>query len=219
MLFQVICAVAITILVHLFSMAACARATGVPVRAITLGLGPRILNLGWFSLAMLPLGGSVRLATLSDFPVDSPHPSAFELQPAWKRVLLPLSGPLALTGLGGVVLGPAAVDAFQDGFAEILGGAIDPFNRAQVLLQAASDRLAGASLMAAIGLIACKFAAYNLVPYVGSNGLQAILGLFPLGIKENKWTSRLLSLLALPLALLVMGGWLLAILVLLWSSL
>lgn len=208
---QLILAMAFTVVFHLLSMALCARAAGIAVRDITFGVGPRSFTIGVFHVALLPIGGNVRLATLADLSDGEQASIAFDTQPGWKRILLPLSGCLALLGLGTVLLGANAVDRFHDGFAQWLGGAMSPIDRAQVMLQAMTDRLPQLDLTVLVGLAACKLAALNLLPYPNSNGLQAILGVLPPRLPATERITRALSLVTLPLLILLYGGWLLAL--------
>jgi membrane-associated protease RseP (regulator of RpoE activity) len=218
MFIQLILAIAVPVLVHLLAMALSARVTSITVRDITFGLGPRLFTIGMFHVALLPFGGNVRLAMLADLSADEDEGNAFDMQPAWKRVLLPLSGPLALLGLGYVLLGASAMDRLNEGFAQWLGGAISPLGQAQTLLHAFAARLPQMSLTVLIGVAACKFAALNLIPYASSNGLQAIVGTLPPHSPATVRFTRTLSRAMLPLTLLLYGSWLLAILAFLFRA-
>jgi membrane-associated protease RseP (regulator of RpoE activity) len=212
MLVQLVFAIALVSLFHVCAMAACARVFGIGVRRVAWGIGPALFKLGRLRISLLPLGGHVSLTTLAEARADTPDDSILELQTRWKRVLLPLSGPLALLVLGTGVLGAAALHHFSAAFAQILGGAAGPFSDAQTLLQEAGAWLARHGLVAIIGIVACKMAALNLIPYLGSNGLHALFGLFPPHAAETTWGPRLSRVLVI-LMFLVFGGWLLALVV------
>jgi membrane-associated protease RseP (regulator of RpoE activity) len=218
MLVQLVFAITLVSLFHVCAMAACARAFGIGVRRVAWGIGPALFKLGRLRIHLLPLGGHVSVTTLAEARADTPDDSILELQPRWKRVLLPLSGPLALLLLGSGVLGVAALDHFGVAFGQILGGATAPFGDAQTLLRDAGAWLAHHGLVLVIGIVACKAAALNLIPYLGSNGLHALFGLLPPHAAETTWGQRLSRVLVI-LMFLVFGGWLLALVVAFWRML
>ena len=211
MVIQLLLAIALVAFIHLCLLASCAQALGITVLDVTFGIGPRMLGTGMFRLSWLPFGGSVRLATLSDAGDGTPAEGTLELQPRWKRVALPLSGPAGLFLLGWRILGGDAVDQLKDGFAQLLGGAVAPFGEAQVLLHTVATRLSGADALTTVGLVACKFAAWNLIPYTGSNGLQALEGVLSPGFLASQRMLRMRAIFTLPLLLLLLGGWAVAL--------
>ena len=207
----VLCLALVTVvLFHVSAMAACARLLGIGVNRIVFGMGRPFLRLGPVHLAPLPLGGHVQLARSDDGPKPPPAACAFDRQPRWKRCLLPLTGPAALLALGCLTLGAAAGPAFADAFGQIVGGALHPFGAAQAHLAAARAWLDGQPLPAVVGMVACKAAAYNLLPFIGSNGVQAVYGLLPASAADSALSRRLAPVL-LGVALVLMGGWLLAL--------
>lgn len=204
-------AIVAIVVFHVAAMAACARLLGIGVNRIVFGMGPPVLRLGLVHVAPLPLGGHVRLARSDDGPKPPPADRTFDLQPRWKRCLLPLAGPAALLALGYATLGAAAGPAFADAFGQIVGGALHPFGAAQGQLVAARAWLDGQALPAVAGMVACKVAAYNLLPFIGSNGVQAVYGLLPASAADAPLSQRLAPVL-LAVALVLAGGWLLALL-------
>jgi len=212
MVIALLSAIVIVVIVHVSAMAACARLLGIGVTRIVFGMGPTVLDLGRVHIAPLPLGGHVRLARSDDGPKPPPPERAFDLQPRWKRFLLPLAGPAVLLALGYAALGAAAGPAFADAFGQIVGGALHPFGAAQAHLAAARAWLDGRTLPAIVGIVACKTAAYNMLPFIGSNGVQAVYGLLPFAAAESPPSRRLAPVLLVAMLVLA-GGWLLALLV------
>ena len=209
----VLCLAIVAVVVfHLSAMAACARLLGVGVNRIVLGMGRPLLRLGLVHIAPIPLGGHVQLARADDGPKPPPAERVFDRQPRWKRFLLPLTGPAALLALGCLTLGAAAGPAFAEAFGQIVGGALHPFGAAQAQLAAARAWLDGQAPAAVVGTVACKVAAYNLLPFLGSNGVQAVYGLLPASAAESPMSRRLAPVLLVP-ALVLAGGWLLGLLV------
>ena len=207
----VLCIAVVAVVVfHVSAMAACARLLGIGVNRIVFGMGRPLLHLGLVHVAPIPLGGHVKLARADDGPKPPPAERTFDRQPRWKRVVLPLSGPAALLVLGGLTLGAGAGPAFADAFGQIVGGALHPFGAGEALLAAARAWLDGQAPAAVVGMVACKAAAYNLLPFIGSNGVQAVYGLLPASAAESPPSRRLAPVL-LVVAVVLTGGWLLAL--------
>lgn len=212
MILTLLSVIALLVVVHVSTMAACARLLGIAVERVVVGMGPTIVDLGRVRIAPLPLGGHVRLALSTDGPKRPPADRTFDTQPRWKRVLLPLAGPGALLALGMALLGPdAGAGAFARGAMQFVGGALAPFGAAQVQLHAARAWLDAHALPAILGMAACKMAVSQLLPFIGSNGVQAVAALLPAGLVRAPLTTRLRPALitagfVLPL------GWLLALL-------
>ena len=196
--------------IHLLAMAGCARLLGITVRRITFGMGPRIVAVGRVRLCLVPVGGHVQVATAADAPTGVPVHGALEGAARWKRVLLPLSGPLALFGLGMLLLGRPALDQFIHAFPQIVGGALSPLGKAQALLHAVPGALRSLSILQILGVVACKFAAFNVLPFLGSNGLAAATAWLAQTTRNGPLAQRFQAIVALPVALLLLAGWSLA---------
>ncbi len=87
------------ILIHEGGHFLAAKAVGMAVEEFAIGFGPALFS--WkrketkYSLRMLPLGGYVRLAGESGEALDVPVERTYYGRPAWARLLLAFSGPLA----------------------------------------------------------------------------------------------------------------------------
>ena len=204
--------IVILVFVHVTAMAACARLLGIAVTRIGYGIGPAILDFGLVRIAPLPLGGYVRLAMSTDGPKRPPADRTFDTQPRWKRVLLLLAGPAVLLALGCGLLGLEAGPAFARGFGQFVAGALGPFETAQAQLQASRVWVDGHALPAVVGMGACKMAAFQLLPFIGSNGVQAVATLLPAGVARMPVYVRLRPAL-IALGFVLPLGWLLALLV------
>ena len=217
MLTKLVLAIASAIFIHLLAMTVCARALGITVRTITFGIGPQVFALGRFRLSVLPAGGHVRLAMLADAPEGTPVAGAFDGATRWKRVLLPLSGPMALLGAGTLLLGAPAIDQFTQAFAQLVGGALSPLEQAQDSLHGAADALGRLDPLQVVGVTACKVAALNLLPFLGSNGLAAATGWLPQIALDGNVMARVQSLVILPITMLMLASWSLAFIVFMFS--
>ena len=218
MLTKLILVIAAATSVHLLTMAFCAWVCGITVRMITFGIGPKIFTSGRVRFSLIPAGGYVQLATLSDTPEGDMSTGVLERAERWKRMLLPLAGPLALFGVGIILLGRPAVDQFIQAFPQQLGGAMFPLGRAQDLLHDASNTLRSLPTMQVLGIAACKVAAFNLLPFLGSNGLAAATAWLPQKTLDGTVMKRFQSLVFLPFTLLLLAGWSLATAVFLFSD-
>lgn len=217
MLTQLVLSIAGVILVHLLAMTFCARALGITVHTMTFGIGPQVLALGRFRLSLFPAGGHIRLAMVADAPEGEPVVGALDRAGCWKRVLLPLSGPLALVGLGTLLLGAPAIEQFTDAFAQLVGGALSPLGHAQHLLHGAAEALGRLAPMQVLGITACILAALNLLPFLGSSGLAAATGWLPQVALEGNAMARIQLLVLLPFTMLMLASWSLAMIVFVFS--
>lgn len=79
-----------------------ARALGMGVSTFSLGFGPKILKHKWgktvYAISLIPLGGYVALvgeSDAADIPQGFTMAESFALRPAWQRLLVIASGPVA----------------------------------------------------------------------------------------------------------------------------
>jgi len=171
MLYPLLSAVVLCVLLHMFVIALCGAAFGVTVREISLGLGPKAFSIGKFTFRALPFGGSVRFKDSREEELDAHDmQGALDSRPLFAQIVIGLSGCLALLALAVVALQAEGVQAFLNGFIEIVTGAVSPMDKAQALLAQAQQRLAGAPFVAVLGLVAAKLAAFNLLPLPAANG-------------------------------------------------
>ena len=201
-------------LLHISVMAACARLFGITVRSISYGVGPTLLSWGKVRVKLLPLAGNVvlkdtREETLYD---DDPCLDAYNLQPLWKQVLLPLSGVTVLLALSLGIMGASGWERFVAAFGQIVHGALAPLSTAQELLGngEAFARTHGFALVFA--LFSLKLCAFNLLPFAGLNGGQALLAIARGGRACVAWEETLTKWMLLPglailLAWVVAFGW------------
>ena len=218
MLTKLVLAIASAILLHLLAMTISARVLGITVRTVTFGIGPQVFVLGRFRLCIFPLGGHIRLAMLADTLEGEPVAGALDRAGSWKRVLLPLSGPLVLLGVGTLLLGVPAIDQFTQAFAQLVGGAVSPLGRAQGLLHGMADGLTRMAAIQVFGVTACKVSALNLLPFLGSNGLAAATAWLPQVALDGNVMARIHSFVILPVSILMFVSWLLAIVVFVFSG-
>ncbi|HID79917.1 MAG TPA: RIP metalloprotease RseP [Aquifex aeolicus] len=90
--------IGILVLVHEFGHFAMAKAFGVGVEVFSIGFGPPIVRkkLGEtvYQIALLPLGGFVKLHGEEDSEESRKDPRSFYAKPPWQRILIAFGGPL-----------------------------------------------------------------------------------------------------------------------------
>lgn len=198
----------IAIVIHVFSMAACARMFGVTLRRIVCGYGPELFQSGIFQVRLFPGGGHVKLKDSRDEELSGEDlKDAFDHQPAIVQAAIPLAGPLVLVLVSFDILGVPGWDAFTSGFGQIFAGALQPLSEGQALLGSFASALRDQSVLAVLGLLCAKVAAFNALPIPVLNGGQALMALA--GIK-GAFHARLQQLGVLAL-LAVYAGWLAAL--------
>lgn len=164
--------------VHVSALALSATVAGVAIHEIRYGFGPVLLRFGRYRVAMLPLGGFVKMKdSREQQSVSEATHDAYNCQPRWKQALIPLGGSAALLLLALLLLGDDGWRAFLDGFFQVLAGAAAPLSEAQRLLGTFADYLRARPFLDVLGLCAAKMAAVNLLPVPILNGGAAILAL------------------------------------------
>jgi len=196
---------------HISVMAACARLFGITLRSISYGVGPTLLTWGKVHLKLLPLAGNLvlkdtREETLYD---DDPCLDAYNFQPLWKQVLLPLSGVTVLLALSLGIMGVSGWERFIAAFGHIVTGALAPLSRAQELLGEGEmfSRTHGFALVFA--LFSLKLCAFNLLPFAGLNGGQVLLAIARGGQPYVAWEETAAKWLLLP-GLAIFLAWVMA---------
>ncbi|PHV25279.1 hypothetical protein CSQ93_25165 [Janthinobacterium sp. BJB426] len=217
--FQLLLCLILFMLIHISVMALCARAFGITVRSISYGVGPTLLTLGKVHVKLLPLAGNVvlkdtREETLYD---DDPCLDAYNFQPLWKQVLLPLSGVGVLLALSLGIMGASGWECFVAAFGQIIHGALAPLSVAQELLGDGETfaRTHGFALLFA--LFSLKLCAFNLLPFAGLNGGQALLAIARGGRAFVAWEETVTKWVLLP-GLAVLLAWVAALAVYGWRA-
>jgi regulator of sigma E protease len=114
----------IMVLVHEFGHFAVAKLCGVRVEVFSIGFGKRLFGYKHgdtdYRLALLPLGGYVKMA--GDTPGEAPSgdPGEFNAHPRWQRVLIALAGPAANLVLAFILM--TAVSMLHNEVQEFLNG-------------------------------------------------------------------------------------------------
>ncbi|MFN9472263.1 site-2 protease family protein [Acidovorax sp.] len=210
-------AIALAVAIHLTAMAACALAMGIRVRSLLFGVGPVWLRLGPVHLRALPVAGNVVLKDSrvvgddGDGEVLDPagFSDAFNHQPLWKQVLLPLAGLAALVAMGVGILGAEGWAAFLRGFMQVVLGAVSPLDQAQVYLRSVQVFVGNHGFVATLGLVCAKLGALNLLPLATFNGGQALVNMVKRGRPEVAW-EQAWGQWSLWCSLLLLGAWVVA---------
>ncbi|MED5613954.1 site-2 protease family protein [Janthinobacterium sp. P210005] len=196
---------------HISIMALCAHALGISVRQISYGVGPTLLAWGKVHIKLLPLAGNVvlkdtREETLYD---DDPCRDAYNFQPLWKQVLLPLSGVAVLLAVALWLMGPQGWERFVAAFGQIVHGALAPLSTAQELLGEGETFARTHGFALVFALFSLKLCAFNLLPFAGLNGGQALLAIARGGRPFVAWEETAAKWLLLP-GLAILLAWLAA---------
>src|SRR5450830_120360 len=191
--FQLLLCLLIFMLIHISVMALCARACGITVRSISYGVGPTLLSWRKVHIKLLPLAGNVALKdtreeTLYD---DDPCLDAYNFQPLWKQVLLPLSGVGVLLAVAFGILGAPGWEHFVAAFGQIFHGALAPLSTAQELLGEGETFARTHGFALVFALFSLKLCAFNLLPFAGLNGGQALLAIARGGRAFVAWEETL----------------------------
>lgn len=218
-----IAAAVICVLVHLLACAWTGAVLGVAVREVSLGFGPVLWRCGRFSLKSLPLGGFVKFKESADTEpalaagtLDEPETQgALDRQGLAAQLAIGASGCVVLLALAYACLQGAGMRAFEWGFVELVSGALSPLTAGPALLAQAARTLAGLPFVAVLGLVAAKFAAFNLLPLPGANGGFLLAALARRAGIARLWPASLTQLLFLVYFAFI-ASWLCALGVYLW---
>ena len=218
--FQLLLCFILFMLIHISVMAACARLLGITVRSISYGVGPTLLQLGKAQIRLFPFAGNLvlkdtREETLYD---DDPCLDAYNFQPLWKQVLLPLSGAGVLLALSLGIMGASGWDSFVAAFGQIFHGALAPLSTAQQLLGDGETFARTHGFALVFALFSLKLCAFNLLPFSGLNGGQALLAIARGGRPFVAWEETLTQWLPLP-GLAILLAWATALAVYCWRAL
>lgn len=209
----ILLAVPLCLAIHLGSIALAGFLFGIGLREVRLGFGPRIARLGKLNLGLFPLGGFVKFDTIEGDFFGAPMPAhPLEHAPFAVRILIALSGCIALLALACGALGAAADAAFLTAPPQILFGALSPFTGAQALLADADAVARTQSFAVIVGMVAAKMAAFNLLPYPGSNGGQVVAECAKALRLSHLWSEQITGVFFLAL-LAVAFSWLAALVV------
>ena len=189
--------------------AAVVQSFNVPILEMKIGFG-RIFRLGRLSIGAIPLGGSVRMATVFEHKGEFDDVRLFEHQPRLARVAICLAG---AAGMLLVVLGLRGVEgwrSFVNGFEQIITGALAPNTRGVELVGSYLQVGAAEGPVTAIGVLLAKFAVINLMPLpfmAGGASLIHLLWPSRYGPSESAWARMQKVGLVLTLALLLPWLW------------
>lgn len=195
-------------LIHISVMAACARLFGITLRSVSYGVGPTLLALGKVKVKLLPLAGSVALKDTREEELydDDPCLDSYNFQPLWKQLVLPLSGVAVLLAVALGILGAPGWSGFIAAFGQIIAGALAPMSTAQELLGEGEAFARTHGFAAVFALFSLKLCAFNLLPFAGLNGGQALLALLRGGKPYVAWEESVAKWLLLP-GLAILLAW------------
>jgi membrane-associated protease RseP (regulator of RpoE activity) len=213
--FLVSAAVCLCVVIHVGAMALVGWRVGATVKEVSFFYGPVAIRFRCrgvnYRIGVIPFGGFIQFKADRDepkgmeetlFAADLEAPGFNELHPL-KRVVIAASGCAALLALGALCLGPwASVRSLGRGFVQLIPFA--PWTPAWV---PAGRELAGrfvslfrhAPFQIALGVLAVRFAVFNLLPLLPLNGGMIVVYLLA-------WKKRLpenLSIAATCVGLLV----------------
>jgi len=210
-LIELVLAGALALLVHLGLMVLFAASLGIPVRIVSYGIGPTLFSRGRLQVRAIPLSAYVKFKdSREEVLAPDDCADAFNHQPVWKQVLLPLAGAISLALISGLILGSEGWASFGRGFAQIFEGAVSPLAMAQTYLQAYVVFSGERTFPFVFALVASKLAAFNLLPFGTFNGGQALMNLLRWGKPVLSWEEPVTRW-GVFVTLLILAGWALAI--------
>lgn len=170
---NLLAAFVISVVVHTFGMAVAGWLIGSRIKTVSLFYGPRLFGFTVgnteTSFGLIPAGGFVKF----DHSFQYIHPL--------KRVFVASSGCILLLVVACITLGVSeAFDEFIRGFVEVYFIVVSPIAYGSGLLVSAYEFLRINSFLVCLGLVASKFAAFNLLPVPLLNGSDILLGLVEL---------------------------------------
>jgi len=208
---QILVFTALFAILHLAIMVFCARCLGLVIRSITFGIGPTLYAQGKLSIKALPFSGSLTLKDSREETLETNEClDAFNFQPLWKQVLLPLSAPLCLLLMSLGLLGMQGWTSFLSAFTQIIDGALAPLSTAQDYLHAWDTYATTHTLPLAFALLTTKLCAFNLLPFAGLNGGQALLNLLRWGKPDAPWQASAMIWMLIP-GLAILASWVAAL--------
>lgn len=161
-------------ILHLLTILLTGIACGVRVQRVNFGYGPKLLVTRRFELRAFPWGGSIAFKdSRINTSLDDNISDAVDQQPIWKQLLISSSGCIMLALVAIAVGGARGVEEFFSAFHLFL---VKVFDFSAFLSM--PGFLNTTSLSNQFVVVTAKFAALNLIPYLGSNGLHLISVLF-----------------------------------------
>jgi hypothetical protein len=145
----------------------------VPVQAMALGIGPRLMRLGRLHFKLIPIGGNVKFVA----DPSSLRPTPLDSLSRTKLVLLNSSGLLALLLLSSVLLQIEGLVAFYKGIWQLVAGALWHETGYELVRQGRAA-IADEPWWRLLGLTAAKVAAWCTLPFPLSIGACVLAAAF-----------------------------------------
>ena len=143
--------------------AAAATGLGVHINTMKLGVG-RVFQRGRLIVGWLPISASFTMATSYVKPEGLEPRRLFDLRPRWVRFTIAISGNIALVLLACALRGAEGWRSFVNGFAQIVTGTFRPESAGAQLVEGYLRAVETQGALDAIGIVAAKLAAFNLLP-------------------------------------------------------
>ena len=212
---EVLLAICILAAVQVTAVTAAGAVSGVSIRQISFGVGPRLLQFRKFVVRAFPFASWVKFKdTRSDECVDrsaarASH-DAYNHQPRIVQAAIALAGPASLVAVTLLLRYETGLSEVLAGFRQIFAGSLQPLSVAQAYISATQSLAAIGGFGALTAVLAGKLAAFNLVPLPMLNGGQALLALLRKpGDEPVAWQTSLLKWTTLPWCALLLS-WLVA---------
>lgn len=205
-LVQLILAACLINAIHLLGFVVAARVFGVRVVTVAYGVGPVLWRKGPLEIRAIPLGGHVKFRDTQteggedeeerERPVhDGTTEDAFNCKPRWVQAVMTLGGSVMVIALASATIGGRlALHETLAGFRQLFLGAMGPLSTAQEYIGALHAATRTEGFLVLLGVIAAKFAAFNLLPIPPLNGGQFILAfLRPTRYETPHWHNSLVQ--------------------------
>jgi membrane-associated protease RseP (regulator of RpoE activity) len=212
---EVLLAIWILAAIHVTAITAAGFVSGVSIRQISFGVGPRLLQFRKCVVRAFPFAGWVKFKdALADECVDTSAArtshDAYNHQLRIVQAAIPLAGPASLVAVALVLGYERSLSEVLTGFRQIFAGSLQPLSVAQAYISATQSFAANGGFGVLTAVLAAKLAAFNLVPLPMLNGGQALLALLRKpGDEPAAWETSLLKWAMLPWCALLLC-WLVA---------
>ena len=202
----------VAMIFHTSGLFLAGRLAGATISEVGIFTGPEIMKIEVyglpFRLNLFPLGSYIKFDA-DQSPARGKRLD--EINPLI-RALIAASGCIALLALAAISLGPrATLHQTVTGFSQIVSGGLSPIANGTRLLQRLWQFAATEPLLATVGLVASKEAAFNLLPLPVFNGGDIILNLVTLVKPISSSLRDKLNIVGLLLMIVIWISWLAAL--------
>ena len=197
----IVCALMILVPLFLGSIAATSLLISLPIEELSIFHGPTLYEHRFPSFVLrinsIPLGGNVKS-----------YPNVYERSHISKKLLLCLPGCLCLFLVAAICLGAeASMYSIVEGIRQIAIGAISPLGTGRRLVSAAHEYLRTEPFGVALGMVAAKQCAIELLPLSTSSGGRFFLHILKSILPVKERIEVALAVASVLISLMIVAMW------------